>query len=450
VPGSDTAKVTISGAVARMGAVELAGAEQRELAAAVLAASPLASADLLRVTVFRDGTSLVRNVKAYLDQGDQGQGLTLQDGDRVLVPETSSDSLAIYGQVSRQGQVPIAMGQERDLLATVVLAGPLDTADMKRVTVYRKGEKLERDLRRLEDEGDLSQNLILEAGDLVVVPEAVETVVFAGQVNRPGPISIHNVRNATLSNMLPSAAPLATGDLSDIIIYRDGERLVRDYRALVEKGDRSQNELLQPGDLVYVPTDEAHEVMVLGAVTRSGPVNVASESSRDLLRLVTAAGPTVEADLERVSIYRGDQEPIVRDVHALMDEGDLSQNMKVEPGDVVMVPPQGAIYVVGAVLKQGPYLARPGWTVMDALGAAGYLSANAKKAVVLVRRKPDGGWERINVDLSKLKSGQPPEPTLVKAGDILFVPTSKAGFKLDWNTLRTVLVVAATALSLFD
>jgi protein involved in polysaccharide export with SLBB domain len=451
VPGLDTAGVVISGAVSRMGMLELVTPEQRELAQAVLSVSPLPSADLEHVTVFRNGESLLRNVKGYLDRGDDSQKLELQDGDRVVVPETTGGGVVVYGQVSRQGQVPLGVGQQRDLLGAVTVAGALvATADMTRVTVYRKGDRLVRDLQRLQDEGDLSQNLMLEPGDMVVVPEAVETVVFAGQVNRPGPTNVHNVRNATLSNLLPAAGPLNTADLSQVIIYRDGERLVRDYRALIEKGDQSQDERLLPGDMVYVPTDEAHEVMVVGAVTRPGPVNVAREADRDLLRLLTSVTPTAEADLQRVSIYRGDQEPIFRDVQALMDEGDLSQSIKLEPGDVVMVPRQGEVYVLGGVLRQGAYMARPGWNVMDALAAAGYLSPNARKSIVLVRRKPDGGYERINIDLAKISSGQPPEPTLVKAGDIVFVPTKGTGFKFDWSTLRTALLVIGTAISLFN
>ena len=84
----------------------------------------------------------------------------------------------------------------------VMLAGPDPLmSDLSQVTVYRDGQRIVRDLTKLE-KGDLSQNLQLEQGDLVSVPEALDTIVFMGHVTRPGPMNIHGVTQRDLAAAL--------------------------------------------------------------------------------------------------------------------------------------------------------------------------------------------------------------------------------------------------------
>lgn len=425
VPGGKATTVLISGAVTRPGTMELALADQRDLAKTVMAAGPHTGADLSRVTLHRGDEALVYDVKAYLERGDRSQTTGLEDGDRILVPELGTHGIMITGQVTRQGSLPASVGQRPDLLAAVTLAGPLpQTADLTRVTVYRRGEPLVRDLKRLREEGDLTQNLELEPGDLVFVPEATETVVFMGEVLRPGAVNIHGVRQRDLARMLPVAGIKADAGLDRVQVYRQGEVIVRDYRALSERGQLDQNIELEPGDLVYVPPDDAHNIIVLGAVNRTGLVNVREEVNRDLLRIVTLMGPLPTADLTRVTVYRGEQEPLYRDLQLLRDEGDLSQTMQVEPGDVVVVPKLDEMYILGAVGRAAPYPVQPGWTIMDAITYAGGVAAGAEN-VVLIRRRPDGSTEHLKFDLRRLAKGDPPEPVRVRAGDILYVPAPR-------------------------
>lgn len=425
VPGLKAAAVLITGAVGRQGTMELAFPHQRDLAKAVMAAAPHTAADLSRVTLHRDDETAVYDVRAYLEQGDRSQTTALEDGDRILVPELGAHGIMITGQVARPGALPATIGRRPDLLGAVTLAGPFpQTADLTRVTVYRRGEQLVRDLKRLREEGDLGQNLELEPGDLVFVPEATETVVFLGEVQRPGAVNIHGVRQRDLARLLPLAGLKPDAGLDRVRIYRQGEVFVRDYRALSERGELDQNIELEPGDLVYVPPDDAHYIIVLGAVNRTGLVNVREEVNRDLLRIVTLMGPLATADLSRVTIYRGDQEPIYRDLQLLRDEGDLEQTMRVEPGDVVVVPKLDEMYILGAVGRAAPYPVQPGWTIMDAISYAGGVARGAE-SVTLIRRRPDGSTEHIKFDLRRLAKGDPPEPVRVRAGDILYVPAPR-------------------------
>jgi polysaccharide export outer membrane protein len=453
VPGLDTTTVLVTGSVQRTGTAELVTAEQRNLASFVVSASPLPTADLTRVIVYRGDTSTTYNLRAYLEKGDGSQTTELQDGDRVLVPEQpATGGIIISGQVNRQGTLPLALGQSPDLLSAVTLAGPLvATADLSQVIVYRGTEKIVRDLQKLREEGDLTQNLTLQAGDVVYVPEATDTVVFMGQVTRPGALNIHQFRQRDLAHLLPLAAPDANSDTEQVTIYRNGETIVRNYRDLVEKGDLTQNLVLEPGDYVYVPKDSAHDAMFLGALGRVGPVNVREPSSQDLLRVITALAPTPAADLTRITIFRGDEPPMYKDLKLLMDEGDMSQNIKIEPGDVVVVPRLDDLYILGAVGRAGAYAAQPDWDILDALAAAGNPVPAASGAnVTIIRRRPDGTSERINFNLGAVAQGKAPEPIKVKAGDIIYVPYPKAKRGLSWNLIRDTIYMLGSLNDIFD
>jgi polysaccharide biosynthesis/export protein len=245
------------------------------------------------------------------------------------------------------------------------------------------------------------------------------------------------------------AAPKPEADLSKVAVYRDGETTVHDYTALIEKGDMSQNIDLQPGDMIYVPRAKAEEVMVLGAVQRNGAVSIEEEENRDLLKIVTLTAPLANADTSRITIYRQDQEPIYRNLRSLQDEGDLSQTMDVQPGDVIVVPPLDEIYVLGAVAKPGAYPLDPDWNLLDIISRVGQ-GARAQERVIVIRQRPDGTAEHIEVNLRQLRAGNLPEPVKIKPGDVLYVPSLGAPKGDLWRQIRENLWIVGTLANLMN
>lgn len=440
VPGLAGATVLVTGAVARAGTVELVTPQQRDLATLVTMMGPLPDADLANVTIYRKDQAIIHNVKAYLEKGDRTGTEMLQDGDRVLVPQLGAQAgILITGQVMNQGVLPQFVGAPTDLLRAVTLSVPNpQTADLTAVAVFRQGKRYVRDLQKLREEGDLSQNMALLPGDVVFVPQAEEAVVFAGELEHPGPLNVHGLKQRDLARLLPLAAPKPSARTESVTIYRKGAIFTVDYRALVEKGDLKQNLQLEPGDLVYVPPDHSSDVMVLGAMQRNGPITVREEADRDLLKIITTLGPTPIADLSRVTIFRQGAEPMYRDLKALMDDGDLSQNMKVQPGDVVMVPKMATVYIFGAVGRQGAVPVEANSTVLDAITNAGGLIGSQER-VIIIRRRPDGKAEKIEVRIKDMEKGVPPEPVRVKAGDLIYVPGVNPNARNAWDVIRDLL-----------
>ena len=305
--------------------------------------------------------------------------------------------------------------------------GLAPSADLSSALLIRKDEPTKAiDLNKLLKAGDISQNEVLRAGDVLVIHEAANISVV-GEVTNAA--TFRSGEPVTVLEALAQAggftleADLAAGQ----IFSAAGEARVVDLEALWKQGDLTQNLFLCPGDVLVVPEAEPETIMVAGAVSKPGVFNLAQQKERDVLRIVTVAGPDPErGDLRRTTIYRGAQQLVV-DLRAVMEEGQLEGNIDVEPGDVVMIPEKQTLYVLGAVGRQGKVNWDSDMSVLDALAQAGGATGAANpNQINIVRTRPDGTWEHVRVSTAKLAVGIPPEPVELKPGDIVYVGTRDA------------------------
>jgi polysaccharide export outer membrane protein len=103
-------------------------------------------------------------------------------------------------------------------------------------------------------------------------------------------------------------------------------------------------------------------------------------------------------------------------------------DVQIFPGDTILIPRAGVIYVAGNVSKPGAYVldGRRSLTVEEAMAlAGGGGKASALKRVQLVRTLDDGRKEAITIPVNLIYKGQAPDVALID-GDILYVPTSNA------------------------
>lgn len=180
---------------------------------------------------------------------------------------------------------------------------------------------------------------------------------------------------------------------------------------------------------VYIVVKEhvSYSVSVQGAVRKPGVYEIGGRKT--LLEIIGDAGGLEERAGTMIFILRrtpsGHEEKIEINADRLIERGDVSLNVALEPGDIVTVPHQRThyVYVNGAVRTPGQvdFLSSEGITVLQAITAAGGLTERANSGSIhVIRQRPDGTQERIKVNLKKIKKGNETDLPLEK-NDVVVV-----------------------------
>lgn len=250
-------------------------------------------------------------------------------------------------------------------------------------------------------------------------------VYALGQVARPGAYQFR--RGVTVAELLALAGgPTPTAGLAQGLIIHKATANFVDLQKLLS-GDASQNQVLQPGDVLVVPDFAKSRILVLGQVTKPGYVML-KEGDRILDAVVEAGGPTLKAAPERIRFLRKGQ-PVKTDLETFLREGTLDLNPLLEPGDIVVMPETDRrVIVLGQVAKPGPVDLGETFpkTVMDAIAAAGGPATLSKlDKVYVIRQAGTAQPTAITVDVWKyLHEGGVNQNIMLQPGDVVFVPTS--------------------------
>ena len=139
-----------------------------------------------------------------------------------------------------------------------MIGGTAGTADVRHIRVRRpSGETVMVDLNRLLFQGDQTQDVWLEGGEQVFIPEVSSNRVYVmGEVAEPGVYYIED-------GLTVLEAVLLAGSYTDDALLRS-TRVIRgglanpriimtDLSRLITKADARQNISLELGDIVWVP-----------------------------------------------------------------------------------------------------------------------------------------------------------------------------------------------------
>lgn len=152
------------------------------------------------------------------------------------------------------------------------------------------------------------------------------------------------------------------------------------------------------------------KIFVVGEVVRPGAYEV-STLATVTQSLYAACGPARSGSLRQVRVVRDGATVAELDLYHFLLSGDRSQDQRLRPGDVVVVPPLGAVVAVsGAVKRPAIYEIKPGMTLRDALNLAGGLAPFASRERCHVFRvDPTRGRVLIDVPLAGLSEARPSE-----------------------------------------
>ena len=133
-------------------------------------------------------------------------------------------------------------------------------------------------------------------------------------------------------------------DVSNIKLIRNGKTYFINLYDIIEKGENDLNIIIDEGDVVSIPELPKYgkRVYVMGEVNSQGIYSL--DDARDLLGAIALAGSfTYRAEEENTIIIRnygtqGKPLIMVANLKALFKKGDMSQNIKLEDGDLIYIP----------------------------------------------------------------------------------------------------------------
>ena len=277
-----------------------------------------------------------------------------------------------------------------------------------------------------ETQAQLKIAEVLEANGLVSHPDVTVTVkerkskpiTIVGAV--PHPMVYQADRQVTLIEVLAEAGGISTDAGDTVLITRQETDPVSD----------SEPPPIGLGDAG--PTPAAAAPSNPGPVAAVGPVSNDSKPTGSIAQ--TAADGSSSS-----GAARGQEAPdvvpppvantITVNLARILEKGDTSNNIVLQPGDIVTVPHGGIVYALGAVTRPGGFVVsndRGQLTTLKLLSLAGGLERTAKSGhAVIVRRDDNGQQHQVEVDLGKVLKFQA-EDVRLRPSDILYVPRSPA------------------------
>ncbi|AAD35722.1 sugar transporter [Thermotoga maritima MSB8] len=256
----------------------------------------------------------------------------------------------------------------------------------------------------------------LEDGDLVFVKYREKTHVYVfGEGITNTLVTFEDEETPTLRSVLGKVGGVkSTGSERIVVVKPDGEKEEVDYEEVIKTG----GPVLESGSVVFVPLETENFAYVVGEVARPGAYELKGDVT--LLKLIAQAGGLSNWALRTKVILRRGEKEFTYDFTSIEEV----QNVKVEPGDVVYVPPveTNYVYVLGNVKNPGIVKVDRYSTVFDVvMRAGGFTEKAAASRIFLFRGGPQG--EVTVCDLSGVLSGKGGGVNLnVSPGDVVFVP----------------------------
>jgi polysaccharide biosynthesis/export protein len=213
----------------------------------------------------------------------------------------------------------------------------------------------------------------------------------------------------------------------------------------IETALRDGQILVHPQVNVDVQQYAGQYVTVTGEITTPG--RIALIAPTHLGEILAQAGGVTPLAGARIKIRHGDgnAEPEIEVPYSRSQGNHETASILVRPGDAVIVPRAGIVYVLGAVNRPGGYVMQEDGklNIAEALALSGgtLLQANTGGTRV-IRRNPDGTVQDFPVSYDAIAKGTQ-TPLLLQAQDIVYVPMSK--IKATFASTSGLISTAASA-----
>lgn len=192
---------------------------------------------------------------------------------------------------------------------------------------------------------DLQSKLTEKIGKIVKNP--IVTVMVTGITNNKVYLFGGGVKmgvftltqRTSLLQLLCQIDDVGKADLKKAYILRRGEKIKEDFTKLYLQGDTMEDISIESNDIIYISTNVNKNVYVMGAVNTPKFVEY-REGLTVMEAILEAGGFTKYASQNDTMIYRKDgarEITISVKMKKLINDGDLTQNARLQPGDYVVV-----------------------------------------------------------------------------------------------------------------
>lgn len=146
-------------------------------------------------------------------------------------------------------------------------------------------------------------------------------------------------RRTTLLQLLCSIGEVRAADLKRAYVLRNGKKVKEDFYRLFVDGDVAEDLVLENNDSLFIPLALDKNIYVLGSV--NSPKAIEYREGMAVMEAILEAGGFTKFASQNDTIIRrkekGGETSIPVRAKDLIKDGDLGQNIRLKPGDYVIV-----------------------------------------------------------------------------------------------------------------